>query len=139
MVSTQYSYLPSWISILVDPQRSIDSARALFDEVYGYWKTLPKDSRPRLYLQGLSLGSLGSENSAELLTIFEDPIHGALWSGPPFPSHNWNSVVRNRNADNCPIAEIQPSNRGSRILTFSGTLLIATTLNGLSTPPLSWT
>ena len=99
MVSTQYSYLPSWISILVDPQRSIDSARALFDEVYGYWKTLPKDSRPRLYLQGLSLGSLGSEDSAELLTIFEDPIHGALWSGPPFPSHNWNSAVRNRNAE----------------------------------------
>ena len=79
IVSTQYSYLPSWITMLVDPQRSIDSARALFDEVYAYWKTLPKDSRPRLYLHGLSLGALGSEESADLLTIFEDPIDGALW------------------------------------------------------------
>ncbi len=116
MVSTQYSYLPSWISILVDPQRSIDSARALFDEVYGYWKTLPKDSRPRLYLQGLSLGSLGSEDSAELLTIFEDPIHGALWSGPPFPSHNWNSAVRNRNAES---PAWLPTFRDGRLLRFT--------------------
>ena len=116
MVSTQYSYLPSWISILVDPQRSIDSARALFDEVYGYWQTLPKDSRPRLYLQGLSLGSLGSEDSAELLTIFEDPIHGALWSGPPFPSHNWNSAVRNRNAES---PAWLPTFRDGRLLRFT--------------------
>ena len=35
--------------------------------------------------------------SADLFTIFEDPIHGALWSGPPFPSQNWNLVVHNRN------------------------------------------
>jgi len=35
IVGVQYSYLPSWITILVDPQRSIDTARKLFDEVYG--------------------------------------------------------------------------------------------------------
>ena len=116
IVSTQYSYLPSWITILVDPQRSIDSARALFDEIYAYWKTLPKDSRPRLYLQGLSLGSLGSERSAELLTIFEDPIDGALWSGPPFPSQNWNSAVRTRNPDS---PAWLPTFRDGRLLRFT--------------------
>lgn len=116
IVSTQYSYLPSWITILVDPQRSIDSARALFDEVYAYWKTLPRDSRPRLYLQGLSLGSLGSERSAELLTIFEDPIAGALWSGPPFPSQNWNSAVRNRNSNS---PAWLPAFRDGRLLRFT--------------------
>lgn len=116
IVSTQYSYLPSWITILVDPQRSIDSARALFDEVYGYWKTLPKDSRPRLYLQGLSLGSLGSERSAELFTVFEDPIDGALWSGPPFPSQNWNSFVRNRNSES---PAWLPTFREGRLLRFT--------------------
>ncbi|MCA9067473.1 MAG: alpha/beta-hydrolase family protein [Planctomycetaceae bacterium] len=97
IVSMQYSYLPSWITILVDPQRSIRSATILFEEVYGYWKTLPPESRPRLYLHGLSLGSLGSEVSADLYTIFEDPIDGAVWSGPPFPSKNWNHIVANRN------------------------------------------
>jgi uncharacterized membrane protein len=116
IVSTQYSYLPSWITILVDPQRSIDSARTLFDEVYAYWRSLPKDSRPRLYLQGLSLGSLGSEESAELFSIFEDPIDGALWSGPPFPSQNWNSVVRNRNADS---PAWLPTFRDGRMLRFT--------------------
>jgi uncharacterized membrane protein len=97
IVSTQYSYLPSWITILIDPERSIESARYLFEEVYGYWKTLPRDDRPKLYLQGLSLGSLGSEQSAAWYTILEDPHHGAVWSGPPFPSRQWASVVRSRN------------------------------------------
>ncbi|MEM9645317.1 MAG: alpha/beta-hydrolase family protein [Planctomycetota bacterium] len=99
IVSMQYSYLPSWITILVDPQRSIRAAQVLFDTVYDHWTLLPKDNRPRLYLQGLSLGSLGSELSADLYTIFEDPIQGAVWSGPPFPSAQWSSVTRARNED----------------------------------------
>ncbi|KAA5544711.1 hypothetical protein FYK55_10130 [Roseiconus nitratireducens] len=99
IVCTQYSYMPSWLTILVDPTRSVRSARCLFDEIYDYWKTLPKDNRPRLYLHGLSLGSLGSEVSANLYTIFEDPIQGAVWSGPPFPSSQWSAVVQARNED----------------------------------------
>ena len=67
------------------------------DVVYGHWKTLPPESRPRLYLHGLSLGSLGSETSADLFTLFEDPIQGALWSGPPFPSRTWSRRTRERN------------------------------------------
>jgi uncharacterized membrane protein len=97
IVSVQYSYLPSWITILVDPHRSRDTARALFDEVYGYWTKLPKDDRPKLYLHGLSLGALGSESSADLFTVFEDPIQGGLWSGPPFPSRVWLRFTRARN------------------------------------------
>lgn len=97
IVSMQYSYLPSWLTILVDSERSIDSARALFDKVYAHWRDLPPDSRPRLYLHGLSLGALGSETCADLFTIFEEPIHGGVWSGPPFPSRKWASFVRDRN------------------------------------------
>jgi uncharacterized membrane protein len=29
---------------------------------------------------------MNSERSTELFEILEDPIHGALWSGPPFES-----------------------------------------------------
>lgn len=116
IVSTQYSYLPSWITILVDPKRSIDSADALFKVIYSYWKTLPKDSRPKLYLHGLSLGSLGSEVSADLFTIFEDPIDGALWSGPPFPSQNWNLAVQHRNAGS---PAWMPEFRDGRMLRFT--------------------
>lgn len=99
IVSIQYSYLPSWITILVDPQRSREAARALFDEVYSYWRTLPRDGRPKLYLHGLSLGSLGSESSADLYTIFDDPIQGAVWSGPPFPSTVWSRITKGRNPE----------------------------------------
>jgi uncharacterized membrane protein len=116
IVSMQYSYLPSWITILVDPHHSIDSARELFDEVYSYWTNLPKESRPNLYLYGLSLGSLGSELSADLFTIFEDPIQGAVWSGPPFASRGWRAAVDNRNEGS---PAWLPTFRDGRMLRFT--------------------
>jgi uncharacterized membrane protein len=99
IVSMQYSYLPSWITIAVNPHYSSDSARYLFLTVYEYWKTLPRDERPRLYLHGLSLGAMGSAASADLFTLFEDPIHGGVWSGPPFASQEWVRATRYRHAD----------------------------------------
>lgn len=98
IVSMQYSYLPSWMTILVDPSRSQRSAAALFNQIYAYWTELPKDSRPQLYLFGLSLGSLGCEDTADLIETFQDPIGGAVLSGPPFPSRQWESIVESRNS-----------------------------------------
>lgn len=54
-VAVQYSYLESPFSLVLEPGRSQASAAALFRTVYRYWKGLPEDSRPRLYLFGLSL------------------------------------------------------------------------------------
>lgn len=99
IISMQYSYVPSFISLLVDPDRSRRAARVLFNEVFKYWTKLPKDSRPELYLFGLSLGALGSEASVDFVTMLSDPIDGALWSGPPFPSTVWQDVTKNRNAN----------------------------------------
>jgi uncharacterized membrane protein len=99
IVATQYSYLPSWITILVDPARSRDSGRALFDAIYAHWTKLPRDARPRLYVFGLSLGALGSSASFDLFTVFEDPIQGGVFSGPPFPSAVWNRLTELRNPD----------------------------------------
>ncbi|WP_183927153.1 alpha/beta hydrolase [Rhizobium mongolense] len=95
-IAMQYSYLTSWLSLLVEPDYGADAARALFAEVYAHWTKLPKESRPRLYLHGLSLGALSSEQSAELFEVIGDPYHGALWSGPPFPSRIWRSVTDDR-------------------------------------------
>lgn len=97
IVSLQYSYVPSWLSLIVDPDRSRRAAKALFDAVYGHWTALPEDERPELYAFGLSLGALGSESSADLVTLFNEPIDGALWSGPPFASTVWASITRARN------------------------------------------
>ncbi|MET4385695.1 putative membrane protein [Bradyrhizobium sp. F1.4.3] len=96
-VAMQYSYLNSPLSLLFQPEYGADAARALFADIYGYWTTLPKDARPKLYLHGLSLGALNSEKSAELFETIGDPIAGALWSGPPFESRIWRSITANRN------------------------------------------
>ena len=97
IVSLQYSYLPSWLTLMVDPNRSRRAASALFDAVYAHWTKLDRDQRPRLYLFGLSLGALGSEASSNLLTLLADPIQGAFWAGPPFASTSWTRLTTARN------------------------------------------
>lgn len=101
-VAIQYSYLPSWLSLMVEPGYGGDAARALFAEVYGYWTSLPKDHRPRLYLFGLSLGAMNSERSNELFEVLADPYQGALWAGPPFSSRIWRSITDDRNPGSPP-------------------------------------
>ncbi len=93
-VSVQYSYLPSWLSLLVEPEYGDETAKAVFHAVYGHWRSLPRDRRPLLYLFGLSLGSVNSDLSADLYDIVADPYQGAVWAGPPFASRTWPSVTR---------------------------------------------
>ena len=96
-VALQYSYLGSWLYLLVGADYGADAARALFKEVYGYWTTLPRGGRPRLYLHGLSLGAKNSEMSMDLIEVLGDPFAGALWSGPPHSSRLWRSFTDRRN------------------------------------------
>lgn len=97
-VAVQYSYLPSWLALLAESDYGAETARAVFAAVYGYWQTLPKASRPRLYLHGLSLGALNSDLSHDLYQVIGDPYDGAFWVGPPFSSRTWKHVTRLRNA-----------------------------------------
>jgi uncharacterized membrane protein len=99
IVAQQYSYLTSYVSLFVEPDYSKDSAKALFDAVYGHWTHLPVDSRPRFYLQGLSLGSSGSEQSVSLYKVLGDLIHGAVWSGPPFTNPLWATFTQRRHSE----------------------------------------
>lgn len=96
-VVMQYSYLASWLYLLGDPGYGADVARALFREIYGYWITLPKNGRPRLYLHGISLGAANSEQSTDLVEIMGDPVDGMLWSGPPYSSKLWRWFTDRRN------------------------------------------
>lgn len=62
IASMQYSFLPSWISTLVDDDDVATSASVeLFEAVEERWSELPADDRPRLVVFGLSLGSYGAE------------------------------------------------------------------------------
>lgn len=96
-VVLQYSYLGSWLYLLGGADYGADAAHALFTQIYGYWTTLPKDKRPRLYLHGLSLGAKNSEQSTSLTEVVGDPFAGALWSGPPYSSRLWRSFTDHRN------------------------------------------
>lgn len=96
VVALQYSYLPSWLTLLVEPTYGATSARELFMAVYDHWTKLPAAGRPRLYLFGLSLGALNSDLSVDLFDVVGDPFQGALWAGPPFNSETWRLVTQNR-------------------------------------------
>jgi uncharacterized membrane protein len=92
---SQYSYLNSPLALLTDQGYGAENARALFTEIYGHSRTLP-ESRPRLSLRGLGLGSLNSDLSFDLFDIIDDPFHGALWSGPPFRTETRRRVTAER-------------------------------------------
>lgn len=96
-VAVQYSYLQSPLALILETNSGLEQATALQEVVHGYWKTLPPDSRPRLYVHGLSLGAWSSMHATNLFRLLDDPIDGAFWAGPPFPSAFWNYVQNQRN------------------------------------------
>jgi uncharacterized membrane protein len=95
-VVAQYSYLNSPLSLLTQASDGAEMARAMFSAVYGRWRMLPRETRPRLYLNGLSLGSFNSDVSFDLYDIIDDPFHGALWVGAPFRHESWKRVTAQR-------------------------------------------
>jgi uncharacterized membrane protein len=115
-VAIQYSYLPSWISYLVDQSKALAAGRALFDAVYGAWAKLPADHRPRLYVAGESLGSFGGEAAFTGENDLANRTSGALFAGPP----NFNALFRefsdNRDAGS---PEVQPIFQDGRIVRFA--------------------
>jgi uncharacterized membrane protein len=117
IVALQYSYLPSWTTLLIDPDRSRNAAHLLFQTIYGHWLTLPASTRPKLYLFGLSLGALGSEHSASIVQLLNDPVQGALWSGPPFPSTIWRQLMNSKDANG---PAWLPELKDDRLFRFAG-------------------
>ncbi|WP_296666323.1 alpha/beta-hydrolase family protein [Demequina sp.] len=92
----QYSYLPSWISLLADQAAVKETSQVSFRTIYDYWAELPADSRPELYLYGLSLGSFGVESVLSNIDILNEPIDGALLAGPPFVNPLHDELTRAR-------------------------------------------
>ncbi len=96
-VTVQYSYLQSPLALILETSSGLEQATALQDVIHGYWKTLPPESRPRLYVHGLSLGAWSSMYATNMFRLLDNPINGAFWAGPPFPSAFWNYVQNQRN------------------------------------------
>jgi uncharacterized membrane protein len=115
-VAIQYSYLPSWISYLVDQSKALAAGRALFDAVYGAWAKLPADNRPRLLMAGESLGSFGGEAAFTGENDLANRTNGALFAGPP----NFNTLFREFSDHRDPGSpEVQPVYQDGRIVRFA--------------------
>jgi uncharacterized membrane protein len=98
LVGMQYSYLPSWLSFLVDKERARQAGRDLFNQVYGVWSRLPVDDRPRLLVFGESLGSFGAEAAFSGVDDIRNRVDGMLLVGPPNRNELWRDLVANRDA-----------------------------------------
>jgi uncharacterized membrane protein len=114
-VAIQYSYLPSWISYLVDQQRAREAGRELFDAVYARWLDLPADDRPKLYVFGESLGSFGGEAAFSGEYDMRNRTDGVVFAGPPNFNTLWSEFTRNREAGT---PEILPVFRDGRTVRF---------------------
>ncbi len=99
VVAVQYSYLPSWMSLILQPEYGAETSREVFREIYGHWRDLPPDQRPELYLFGLSLGARNGELPISWQDLLTDPPQGALWAGPPFAMRGWQQLLATRNPD----------------------------------------
>ena len=116
IVAMQYSYLPSWISYLVDQQEAREAGRQLFDAVYDRWSKLPTAHRPRLFVFGLSLGSFGGETAFSGEHDLRNRTAGTLFAGPP----NFNTLYReftdHRDAGTL---EVEPVYKDGRTVRFT--------------------
>jgi len=116
IVAIQYSYLPSWVSYLVDQSKAREAGRDLFDAVYGDWSKLPPGERPRLFVAGESLGSFGGETAFSGENDLSNRTAGTLFAGPP----NFNTLFRefsdHRDAGS---PEVQPVYKDGRTVRFT--------------------
>jgi uncharacterized membrane protein len=118
IVSQQYSYLPSWISFLVDQERAREAGRVLYDAVIDEWAKLPEQSRPKLIVYGLSLGSFGGQEAFSGINDIRRSVDAALFTGSPNESDVWRKTTDNRDSGS---PEWQPVYRNGEAVRFAST------------------
>ena len=98
IVSMQYSFLPSWLSFLVDKENARLAGQALFEAVSARVRAMPEGERPKVVVFGESLGSFGGEAPFLSANNILARTDGALFSGPTFNNTMWKSVTADRDA-----------------------------------------
>ena len=96
IVAMQYSFLPSWLSFLVDKENARQAGQALFEAVDELVRAMPEAQRPKLVVFGESLGSFGGEAPFLALNNLIARTDGALFSGPTFNNTIWTDLTTNR-------------------------------------------
>lgn len=115
-VSMQYSYLPSWMSFLMDGDQAQEAGRLLFDAVYARWVELPRERRPLLVVSGESLGSFGGEAAFSGAQDLATRTDGALFVGPTANNLLWGRFTDERDPAT---PEVLPVYGGGQIVRFA--------------------
>lgn len=118
--------------VLADQQAVQAESRVVFETIHTHWASLPEANRPRLYLYGMSLGSLGLEAVLTSVNIINEPIDGALLVGPPFVDALHDRLVKTRNPDTPPWLPVHGTGRTIRFMARG------TEVRGLDAPDQPW-
>lgn len=95
-VSMQYSYLPSWMSFLVDRSRAQVNAEELITAIRVALDQIPPAERPELYVYGESLGEFSTGSAFTSVEDMSTTTDGALLIGPPSFDETWQKLVAGR-------------------------------------------
>ncbi|MGD9484852.1 alpha/beta hydrolase [Streptomyces sp. TRM70308] len=96
IVALQYSYLPSWVSFVVDRQEAGRATSELVAAVQQRLAELPEEGRPKLVVFGESMGATAVEDSFDGIADLLASTDGALLVGPPHYSPIWSEVTEAR-------------------------------------------
>lgn len=116
IVSMQYSFLPSWLSFLVDRENARQAGTALFEAVDRLVQAMPEGSRPKVVVFGESLGSFGGEAPFLNLNNVLARTDGALFSGPTFQNTIWMELTADRDAGSPQWLPIYADGRNARFV-----------------------
>lgn len=102
IAALQYSYLPSWISMVVDGDTAIEAGAALYSAIHEEWSGLDPEQRPKLIAFGQSLGSFGAEapfigsSAAISQANLRTRSDGVLFTGPTNRNEMWRQFIDGR-------------------------------------------
>ena len=120
IVGIQYSYLPSWLSFLVDDDEAVAAGAVLLEAVRARWLELPAASRPSLIVYGESLGAMGSSGAFDDLDDVRAQVDGALWVGTPDSSKLRRDLTRQRDPGSTAVHPVIDEGRAVRFWSAAG-------------------
>ena len=123
IVSMQYSFLPSWLSFLVDKENARRAGQALFEAVDKLVRHMPEAQRPKLVVFGESLGSFGGEAPFMSLNNVLARTDGALFTGPTFNNTIWTDLTARRDAGSPQWLPIYDHGKNVRFVARPGDLM----------------
>lgn len=94
-VSLQYSDNQPIVQYIKDPKMPGRASMLLFSKIRQRLDNIPATKRPKLFIYGESLGSLGSQEIFKNTPLVDinNNIDGALWVGSPYSGPLWQKLI----------------------------------------------